>query len=283
MISVVVPLYNKEKSILATIDSVLAQSYSNFELLVINDGSTDKSRDVLSVISDPRLRIIDKANGGVSSARNRGISEARAEYIAFLDGDDLWDGDFLLTVRNLICEYPDASAYATGFSIKRNNSILSNYPLKERGVISNYFKHAMKGAIIHSSAICIKKEVFKSLQLFNEKLKRGEDLDMWSRIASKYKIAVDPTVRSYYSMDSENRASFTVPSLEESIVSVLNFENVVDPWQRIFYKSLIIRRIKEYASMKRSDLAIMVANFHKSNLGIDYYKYYIIAKLYSWL
>src|SRR5687767_2996559 len=95
MITVIIPLYNKEKSILDTVYSVLNQTYKDFELLIINDGSKDNSLKVVQSISDPRVVIIDKPNGGVSSARNAGILNAKNEYLAFLDGDDIWHPEHL--------------------------------------------------------------------------------------------------------------------------------------------------------------------------------------------
>ena len=88
MFSVVIPLYNKELSIINTIQSVLDQTFQNFEIVVVNDGSTDRSVEMVEQFNDPRIRIINKSNGGVSSARNRGIQEAKYELVAFLDADD---------------------------------------------------------------------------------------------------------------------------------------------------------------------------------------------------
>lgn len=90
MISVVIPLYNKDKQIAKTLYSVLKQTYPNFEVIVVNDGSTDNSLSEVSKISDSRIRLICQENKGVSAARNRGIQEAKSDYIAFLDADDEW-------------------------------------------------------------------------------------------------------------------------------------------------------------------------------------------------
>ena len=90
MISVVIPLYNKEKQIARTLQTVLNQTYQNFEIVIVNDGSTDGSVDEVLRISDSRIRLVSQENGGVSAARNRGIDEAKGEYIAFLDADDLY-------------------------------------------------------------------------------------------------------------------------------------------------------------------------------------------------
>ena len=96
--SVIIPLYNKEKSIVHTIQSVLKQTYTNYEIIIVDDGSTDKSASIVDRIVKEfkdQVRIIRKKNGGVSSARNIGIKEAKYDYIALLDGDDLWDKHYL--------------------------------------------------------------------------------------------------------------------------------------------------------------------------------------------
>lgn len=110
-ISLVIPLYNKEDAILKTIDSVLKQTYSDFEVIVVDDGSKDNSLRVVQSIEDPRLRVIHKENGGVSSARNRGIREAKGDYIALLDGDDLWEPTFLEEQIRLIHDFPNAGMW----------------------------------------------------------------------------------------------------------------------------------------------------------------------------
>ena len=115
MISVVIPLYNKAQSIRKTLDSVLAQIYTNYEIIVVDDGSTDDSANVAEATLreckvygvECRGRVIRKANGGVSSARNAGILAAKGEYVAFLDGDDLWHPEYLATLHQLIVDYPD--------------------------------------------------------------------------------------------------------------------------------------------------------------------------------
>ena len=99
MISIVIPLYNKERAIINTLQSVLAQTYTDCEIIIVDDGSTDNSLNVvhkrISELENERIRVIHKKNGGVSSARNRGIKEAKGEYVALLDGDDLWEPTFL--------------------------------------------------------------------------------------------------------------------------------------------------------------------------------------------
>ena len=113
MISVVIPLYNKEKSIAHTLKCVLNQTYRDFEVVVVDDGSKDNSAAVVEQFEDKRIRLVRQKNGGVSAARNRGIAEARGEYVAFLDADDVWKQNHLESITNLIHQFPKSKAWAT--------------------------------------------------------------------------------------------------------------------------------------------------------------------------
>ena len=117
MISIVIPLFNKASHIKDTIESVLAQSYQNFELIIVNDGSTDNGPKIVREIKEPRILVIDQANAGVSAARNRGIDAAKGDLIAFLDADDLWNPDFLSAIMRLYQRFPWAGLYATAYRI----------------------------------------------------------------------------------------------------------------------------------------------------------------------
>ena len=107
MISVIIPLYNKQDSITGTIQSVLGQSVTDFELVVVDDGSTDNSVVMVQEIHDERIRVISKQNGGVCSARNAGIRAAHGEYVALMDADDIWDKDYLKEQLRMVADFPD--------------------------------------------------------------------------------------------------------------------------------------------------------------------------------
>src|SRR5690554_4101955 len=115
MFSVIIPLYNKELSITNTVQSVLDQTYQNFEIVIINDGSTDNSIKAVESIKDNRIRLIHQENQGVSAARNRGIQEARYNWIAFLDGDDLWEQSHLQEIILMMLKFPDEKVFVTSF------------------------------------------------------------------------------------------------------------------------------------------------------------------------
>lgn len=209
MFSVIIPLYNKELSIRNTIQSVINQKYKNFEVLVVNDGSTDNSIQVVEQIKDPRIRIINKLNGGVSSARNRGIKESVYEWIAFLDGDDLWDTVYLEEMNQFIIDFPDADVYGCAFDDNFNGSVtLRNFflPTDYKGYISNYFQHAHKSLLFWPTSTIVSKSALLNVGGFDERIDMGEDIDLWIRLAYNHNIAFYNKIIAHYNQDGPNRA-----------------------------------------------------------------------------
>src|SRR5690554_6496302 len=179
MFSVVIPLYNKELSIQNTINSVLNQTVQDFEIVIVNDGSTDSSLQKVNELNDSRIRIINKPNGGVSSARNKGVEEAKCEWIAFLDGDDLWQANHLEEIVKMMKLFPDKKVYVTSFEYSDKRAFFKHSRNAEIFEINNYFKEAIKEPLIWTSIVVVNKECFKISGYFNSLLTHGEDLDFW--------------------------------------------------------------------------------------------------------
>lgn len=272
MFSVVIPLYNKENSIRNTIESVLKQSYPDFELIVVNDASTDASREIVAAISDFRIKIVDKPNGGVSSSRNEGIKSARNEHIAFLDADDLWETDFLETIRNLVTDFPEADCYTTGYACTYHNQILNVFGARDRGVVNDFFRQVYKGPIMHSSSICIKKSVFGRVGLFNTEIRRGEDYDMWARLGRSSVIAATPEIKVNYRLDSENRTMATMPPLKGLWLNFIPNDSYKNKDEKRYFRRFIHRQVLEYLVKGRFKWARQVAA-----------KNWQIARWYSYL
>lgn len=207
-ISVVIPLYNKEKTIKKTIQSVLDQQFTDFELVIVNDGSKDNSVDVVKAIDDPRIRIIDKPNGGVSSARNEGIRQSKYEYIAFLDADDEWRPNHLFCLVELINQFGnEASIFTTNFyrCFSKRKLHINRNDLNS-GIVKNYFKEVRKGVLINSSTACISRDLLKEVGGFKEKYTIGEDIDLWNRLARKGVVAYSSLATSIYHIDAPNNS-----------------------------------------------------------------------------
>jgi len=235
--TVVIPLYNKENSILSTLKSVLEQTYKNFELIVVNDGSTDKSLKVIEHLRDDRIRIVDKENGGVSSARNEGIKLAKFPWIALLDGDDLWLPNFLEMICSMIMEYPNAAIIAVGWNYEDGSY---KFPINSKGYIDNYFAVSLKGSVLSSSSIVIRNSCFEEVGFFNEGLSYGEDLEMWCRLSGKFKIAFLPISLSIYRVMTENRAC-TVRKMDISrhFAYNLSLKNSYSKDEKKYYRKII--------------------------------------------
>lgn len=215
MISVVIPLYNKEKAIVQTLESVFHQTVASEEIIVVNDGSTDKSLQVVenfirSNVYGVKIKIISQANAGVSAARNKGIKEAKGEYVALLDGDDLWEPTFLEEQVKLIYDFPKAGMWGVNTAfIKGGKTYKWEQGMGEgyRGYVENYFgtKH---NDLYCSSSVVIRKEVFENVGYFDERISSSEDLDMWYRIILKYPVVFYDKVLVYYNQDAENRVAY---------------------------------------------------------------------------
>ncbi|MEM6721596.1 MAG: glycosyltransferase family 2 protein [Bacteroidota bacterium] len=197
LFSVIIPLYNKEKYIQQTVESVLQQTCTDFELLLVNDASTDESVAVVSQISDSRIQLIENPkNIGLSATRNHGISKASGEIIALLDADDVWLPNFLETIQNLYNSFPEAALYGTDYlEVYASHENLSpkkniNDSLKGTSfLILDFFEASLFQPIFCQSSLAFKKEVCQEFEVFNPKINFAEDIDFYIRYGSKYRVA----------------------------------------------------------------------------------------------
>lgn len=211
MISIVIPLYNKEKQINKTLKSVLAQSFQNFEIVIVNDGSSDNSALEVEKIKDSRIRLIHQQNAGVSAARNKGVEEAKYELIAFLDADDEWKPEYLTTQYELFRKYPECSVFACNYEFRSDDGITSNTIIRKLpfygldGVLSNYFEVAScSHPPLWTSAVMVKKEAIQAIGGFPLGIKSGEDLLTWAKIALYFKIAYTKRTCCIFNNDEKN-------------------------------------------------------------------------------
>lgn len=196
LFSIVIPLYNKAPYVAATIQSVLAQREQDFEIVVVDDGSSDGSAEVVRQIDDPRIRLISQANGGVSVARNTAIAASRGEWLAFLDADDWYHPDYLATLRQLIVDHPSAQAVATRFKSVplQPGQALQGWetpPPADTEIIDNLPLRWMKGTTFFTASIAVRRAALDQLDpWFPVGESYGEDLDVWFRLAEKGPIVL---------------------------------------------------------------------------------------------
>ena len=187
MISVVIPLYNKAHTIVDTLNSVLNQIYTNFEVIIVNDGSTDNGVNVIkNKFVDSRIRIINQENQGVSVARDRGVVEAQSNYIAFLDADDKWHPEYLEKMHHAIELYPNAALYSSGGLIMNADGSIS-YRISKRflnkTIICDFFSNPH--LFSHTSSTIINKEIFLQTDGSPRGMLRSQDLALFFQIALK--------------------------------------------------------------------------------------------------
>lgn len=205
--SVVIPLYNKEREIERTLRSVAAQTYAPAEVIVVDDGSTDGSASVVERLALPGVQLVRQPNGGVSAARNRGIREAGAEYVALLDADDWWKPEYLGEVAALIRRYPGCGMYCMGFDVARPEGTFPNETEMREGIVDRYFRVAMRVCLTHTSSVTIPRGIFDRLGGFPDGMKLGEDQYMWTKIARSCPVCYSPQRCSVFNLMAQNRSA----------------------------------------------------------------------------
>lgn len=250
--SIIIPLYNKEDYITNTLNSVLAQTFTDFEVIVVNDVSTDNSVAVALTVKDKRIRFVNHpVNKGLSASRNTGIKNASSNYVAFLDADDLWKPTFLETIFKLINNYPQASLFATKYEeiYPRNIILESYYDLSlendTTGII-DFYKSNLNKSIYYPSCLCVKKEIFETIGYYDEKITFGEDIDFNIRAHFHFIMAYSNLALVSYTMDSQNQ--ITQSGLKNKTIT--DFDK---------YEALTINRpdIKRYLDFQRYVIAKM--------------------------
>ena len=210
--SVIIPLYNKGPYIEKALRSVFAQTYTDYELIVVDDGSKDNSASIAERILSESLapyQLIRQENAGVSLARNNGVASSHGDYLCFLDADDWWDPAFLEEMSNLIEEFPDAGIYGTSYTIvnetkhKTRIAPIGVEPGFEKGYINYCQVYAKTLAMpLTSITVAVPRMVFDKMGGFPPGIKLGEDFLLWVKIALKYQVAFLNKPLAYYNQDS---------------------------------------------------------------------------------
>jgi glycosyltransferase involved in cell wall biosynthesis len=185
-VSVIIPTYNRAWVIKEAIDSVLAQDYAEFELIVVDDGSTDQTSDVLDTFGNV-IKVFSQKNKGVSAARNRGIAEASGNFIAFLDSDDLWHPQKLSSQIDFFNQTPDALICQTE-EVWIRNGLRVNPKKRHKKPSGMIFKPSLKLCLVSPSAVMIRRRLFDRVGGFDETLPACEDYDLWLRISCRFPI-----------------------------------------------------------------------------------------------
>jgi len=251
LFSVIIPLHNKAAYVEKAIRSVLSQTFQEFELIVVNDGSTDESLKNLQFtiynlqLPEEKIRIIEQQNQGVSIARNNGVKEAKYDYIAFLDSDDSWEPTYLEEMKALIETYPDAGIYGSSYYLVKNGQ-KRKAPI---GVESDFEKGMINYCQVYAKTLCmplwtgatiIRKTIFESKKGFKPNLKLGEDFDLWVRVAMKYPVVLLNKPLANYNQDVELSGRAIGEKLYEPLEHML-FSNYSELNKDIYFRYLYER------------------------------------------
>lgn len=211
MISVVIPLYNKAPHISRTIESVLAQTVKPDEIIIVDDGSTDGSYQIVENYIGQGVKLIRQSNQGESAARNRGVSESNGTYIAFLDADDEWLPQHLEVLSELISQYPQATLFSTSHIIRRNGSVFRpRSPFQDgwSGLVEEFLRSYSDGlSLVNSSTACVRKTNLQTIGGFPIGVRRGPDVITWIKLALLYQVAHSAKATSIYNQEAINRSN----------------------------------------------------------------------------
>lgn len=214
--SIIIPLYNKEKYIVETLQSIFNQDFTNYEIIIVNDCSTDNSVDLIEkTFADKNIKIVHhNHNKGLSAGRNTGIKNATGKYITFIDADDVWNRNFLTEIFELTLKFPQAHIFGTRYSEWIHNKI---QPIKidelfkkeNHFLVNNYFSINVQQPIYCYSSVAFRKEVFNEVGFFNENINYAEDIDFNIRANLKYKLAYSSKPCCLYRMGIDNQITST--------------------------------------------------------------------------
>lgn len=268
--SVIIPLFNKEKFVENAVKSILEQTFSDFEIIIVEDCSSDNSWDVVLKINSDKIKIIKhKKNKGLSASRNTGIKNSNANYVTFLDADDVWKSNYLEKIHDLIQQFPDAKLLATNYEELYPNNVIvfpknKSYNYKKDSIIPDFFEISLTQPLYCSCSLCVEKSVFETIGFYDEKITHGEDIDFNIRANKGFKLAYSNAVLVTYTMFSENQ--ITNASLKNKVIPDFDAYEAMASKNQSLKKYLDFNR---YVFAKHFRLENDTSSFYKMKNGID--------------
>lgn len=240
--SVVIPLYNKEAFIESTLQSVLQQSFDDFEIIIVDDGSTDQSFAKVTNLKHPKVLLFKQQNQGVSVARNFGIEQAKGKYIALLDADDTWYANHLFEQKKQIDTFPNAGLYCNNYEIFHNEHLCKKATFNfsyhtECLIVEDYFKASIINSLAWTSAVSFSKDNFIKLGRFNPNYKTAQDLDLWIRFALNYPVSFNPTITmsyKFYVDESLSKNEFEYNQIRYNFTKSYIKEEFINPSLKLY-------------------------------------------------
>ena len=274
--SIIVPLYNKADYVRKALESIVNQTFQDYEVIIVNDGSTDNSLDVAEKFFehlddrwiDDRLTIISQTNAGVAVARNNGVAKSKGKYVCFLDADDWWEPTFLEEMDKLIQEYPEAGLYATNYVYYKSGNTRVWLDFKT-GYLNYAHAYLIQPAMpVWTGAACMPRKVFDEMGGFPVGIKLGEDFLLWAKTALSYKVAFCEKALAYYNNDvpaslratrnlhaPEHNMLFHLDSIEEEINRLHCTSNKAADWKSLLDKLRVNGLMEYWLSDEYHDIA----------------------------
>jgi len=288
-ISIVIPLYNKENSVRRTLDSLLYQLDENDEVVVVDDGSTDGSRKLIENIVDERIVLIEKENGGVSSARNLGIISSRYDYVALLDADDILLPGAIDAYKSSIKHFPNCSLYCFGYDIVSSRSRRTIKLTSKSRTLSDYEYFSLcsknrNSELTSQSSIVISRDIAVECGLYKEGVTHSEDVEFCARLVlSGADVFVSDKLVAEYLLTSENRSSsrlkpevrYIVKSLD-SIIDNVNSIKLINSLKSYRDKHVIHTLIYKLRCGYFKDSKLLLSEYDLNNTS----NYYTIYKIF---
>lgn len=249
--SVIIPLYNKADYVSDCLNSALEQTFTDYEIVIVNDGSTDSSVAIVESISSDKIKLFHQENLGASKARNNGASFAKGNYIAFLDADDIWKPNHLECLNASIDLHPSAGLFANNYAIKYSDTHILPAKLNIKTshskpiVVDDFFKASMYDTLVWTSAAAIRKEKFFTYNMFNPIYLSSQDLDLWIRIALKELVVFNPKSTMIYNKSIEG----SLGKYEDNEARYILFNSFLEYENDNIY-------LKKYLDIKRYGLAL---------------------------
>ena len=241
-VSVIIPAYNAMTYLPQTVESVLKQTFTDFEIIIVNDGSSDEIEQWVDTITDNRVKLVSQKNQGTAAARNTGIADAKGEYIAFLDSDDLWEASNLEKQVHCLDKNPDVGlVYVWVKSIDAKGNYLGQiYGNDPEGYV--WEKLLQENIIRSGSAAMVRRVCFEKSGVFDQNIKLAEDWEMWIRIARNYSFAVIKEPLVSYRFHANNKSQNRIKGIDKfRLIIEKSFQSV--PFELLYLRNKSYSRI----------------------------------------
>lgn len=264
--SIIIPLYNKSRTITQTLDSVCSLAWDHYEVVVVDDGSTDDSPEIVNSYPSKRIKLYRKTNGGVSSARNYGAQKACNPWLIFLDADDLLFPESLKIFADMIERHPQDQIFAGNYQRMKKGKMVSNKCENEFVSVNPHRDIWYRRFYLRPGAFCCSEHAFKISGGYDERMNYQEDMEYCMRLASLFRVVVSPKLVMEY-VTEESEARVKVHPLNKNFSFYLPCMNVSDRYLGYKYYSVLCGSIRKYCQANEQEAVRILSNIKKEKFN----------------